>query len=140
MTTIVVDASAALGWMVLSTDSEAVHQYSSRLADAALSNGAQLIAPYVFNAECAHAMLKRSRAEAWPRNRIEAYAELIDLYEVGLDDDILPLPEHVDWAVQHHVQGYDALYLALAIERGAKLATTDRGLRAAAERAGVELF
>lgn len=44
------------------------------------------------------------------------------------------------FAVRRHVQGYDAVYLALALATGAKLATLDGGLKTAARAAGVELF
>lgn len=140
MKSVVVDSNVALGWLVLETDKDSLHRYADRLADAVALEEAELIAPYVFNAECAYTLLKRGRAQDWSESLIQAYAELIPLYAVGMDDDIMPLPEHVELALEHNVQGFDALYLALAIERKAALATADKGLRAAAERAGVELF
>jgi predicted nucleic acid-binding protein len=44
---------------------------------------------------------------------------------------------HVRFAVRHHTQGFDAVYLGLALATGAKIATLDKGLLAAAKRAGV---
>ena len=46
----------------------------------------------------------------------------------------------VRFAIRHHVQGYDALYLALAMQTGAALATFDGGLKTAARTVGVDLF
>ena len=62
---------------------------------------------------------------------------LIALQTHALDDSIAA---QVRFAIRHHVQGYDALYLALAMQTSAKLATMDGGLRTAARSAGVELF
>ena len=45
----------------------------------------------------------------------------------------------VRFAVRHHLQGYDAVYLGLALHLGARLATLDGGLRTAAKVAGVGL-
>ena len=41
--------------------------------------------------------------------------------------------------MRHHVQGYDAAYLGLALHMGAKTATLDGGLPTAAKVAGVAL-
>lgn len=41
---------------------------------------------------------------------------------------------------EHQLSAYDASYLALAMTTGAALATLDRRLRQAAERAGVALL
>ncbi|MDH0863588.1 type II toxin-antitoxin system VapC family toxin [Mitsuaria sp. GD03876] len=140
MKTVVVDSNVALGWLVLRKDNEALHRYAGRLAESSATAETRLIAPYVFTAECAYTLLKRGRAQGWPEEELQMYAELIDMYPVAMDEDVMPLPEHVDFAMEHNVQGYDALYLALAMEKKAALATADKGLRAAAERAGVELF
>jgi len=45
-----------------------------------------------------------------------------------------------DAAQRHQLSGYDACYLKLAQEQGLPLATLDKGLRAAATRAGVALL
>ncbi|WP_343628927.1 type II toxin-antitoxin system VapC family toxin [Roseateles sp.] len=140
MKTVVVDPNVALGWLLLEKDKESLHQYADRLADASANEEVELVAPYVFDAECAYALLKRGRAQGWTEDTIQAYAWVIDSYQVDLADERAPLPEHVELAIDHNVQGYDALYLDMAIEKKAVLATTDKGLRAAAERAGVELF
>ncbi|MFX1681544.1 type II toxin-antitoxin system VapC family toxin [Mitsuaria sp. CC2] len=140
MKTVVVDSNVALGWLALRKDSESLHRYAGRLAEASATKEARLIAPYVFTAECAYTLLKRGRAQGWPEEELQMYAELLDFYPIAMDEDVMPLPEQVEFALQHNVQGFDALYLALAIERNAALATADKGLRAAAELAGVEVF
>lgn len=53
---------------------------------------------------------------------------------------LAPISSQVRFALQHHVQGYDAVYLGLAMALGASLATLDGGLRTAARAAGVALF
>lgn len=104
------------------------------------ANVALGIAPYVFHAECAHSLLKRSRSGGWPPGTVQDYAAMIESYRVVLHPQITPLLEHVDAAVKRHVQGFDLLYLDLALATGASIATKDRGLIAAAERVGVRVF
>jgi len=140
MKTVVVDSNVALGWLALRKDSETLHRYAGRLAEASALKEARLIAPYVFTAECAYTLLKRGRAQDWPEEELRMYAELLDFYPIAMDEEVMPLPEQVEFALEHNVQGFDALYLALAIEKNAMLATADKGLRAAAELAGVEVF
>jgi len=43
-------------------------------------------------------------------------------------------------AEQHKLTAYDATYLELALRRGLPLATRDKPLAAAAQKAGVELL
>lgn len=54
-------------------------------------------------------------------------------------DNTSTLASVVRFAVRHHVQGYDAVYLGLALQLGAPLATLDGGLRSAARSANVAL-
>lgn len=135
---IVVDASVALTWALPAEDEHAL--YGARVVEAGSYDEYRLIAPTSFVAECSYAVLKRCRAARWPRERIQRAAEVIELHGVTLHHPSESLSEQVEHALKHHVQGYDSLYLALAIETGAALATFDRGLRAAANRVGVELF
>jgi predicted nucleic acid-binding protein len=50
------------------------------------------------------------------------------------------LHETMSLAREHRLTAYDAAYLELAMRVGLPLATGDRSLRAAAERAGVDLL
>jgi predicted nucleic acid-binding protein len=135
---VVVDASVALGWAL--PELAAPDEYGDRVALAARKSPGLLVAPRVFAAECCHALLKNGRRLRHPAEAIESMADDIDCRGILLMPGRRGLIEQVSFALRHHVQGYDAHYLALALSIGAELATADRGLRAAAERAGVPLF
>ena len=135
---IVVDACIGLAWVL--EDSDERHRYSAEVAQAGLERRRQLIAPMVFHAECSYLLLKRGRAGRWGEARIAECAEVIDFFAVKPYVVQQSIVSQVRFAVRHHVQGYDALYLALAMQTGAALATFDGGLKTAARAAGVELF
>ena len=135
---IVVDACVGLAWVL--DDSEERHRYGAEVAQAGLERRRQLIALMAFHAECSYVLLKRGRAGRWGEARIAECAELIDFFAVKPYAVQQSIVSQVRFAVRHHVQGYDALYLALAMQTGAALATFDSGLKMAARIAGVELF
>jgi predicted nucleic acid-binding protein len=134
---VVVDANIALAWVL--QDTPANHLYSARVAAAAMS-GERLIAPMVFPAEISYALLKKGRSGRWGEALIAEYAEVIGNFRVQLHAIEESIAAQVRFAVRHHVQGYDALYLALAMHSGAPLATLDGGLKTAARAAGLRLF
>lgn len=104
-----------------------------------MSGRDSLVAPLLMRTECAYVILKRSRALGWGDARAAEYAEFIDSVPVRYMNTNSPIASHVRFAVRHHTQGFDAVYLGLAIATGAKIATLDKGLLAAAKRAGVLL-
>jgi len=121
---IVVDASTVVSWVL---DDE-----SSRDADAAIEALARDggYAPSNFITEVVHALLAAER-----RGRIDETSSGISLAE------ILALPITVEAPDPHTVlalartrglTGYDAAYLALALQAQVPLATVDRSLAAAA--------
>jgi len=125
---IVVDASTVVSWVL---DDE-----SSPEADAAIEvlarDGGYV--PSNFITEVAHALLTAER-----RGRIDEISSGISLAE------ILALPITVEAPDPHTVlalartrrlTGYDAAYLALALQAQVPLATVDRGLAAAASAEG----
>lgn len=131
---IVVDASVALAWVL--PDSEARHRYAASVTEAA----DELVAPRVLVHECSYRLLKFGRDKRWTTVKIAEYAEVIDLFRIRYFDTAGQLAELVRFALRHNVTGYDAVYLALAMSLGAKLATLDNGLRVNAGRAGVVPF
>ena len=76
----------------------------------------------------------------WGAAKIAEYAEVIDLFRVALYEAPQSIAARVRFAIRHHVQGYDALYLALAMSTDAVLATSDAGMRTAAAAASVKVF
>jgi predicted nucleic acid-binding protein len=126
---IVLDACVALGWFV---DDE---RGSFAALDAVAQTGG--IVPGNFQSEVAHALVRaerRGRMTATQSARV--LAALADLaLRVHFPDPHLVLA----LAREHGLTGYDACYLATAIETGCRLATTDATLNAAALKAAVAL-
>lgn len=134
---IVVDASIALAWVLPDTDANQRH--AARIAEAAISGTDELVAPRLLVTECSYRLLKYGRTHRWGEAKIAECAEFIDAFGVRYFDNTSPLAGVVRFAVRHHVQGYDAVYLGLAMQLGAPLATLDSGLRQAARAAAVAL-
>ena len=89
--------------------------------------------------ECSYRLLKFGRRHRWGEAKIAESAEVIDLFGIRYFDNADSVASLVRFAVRQHVQGYDAVYLGLAMHLGAKLATLDGGLRTAARAAGVDI-
>ena len=74
----------------------------------------------------------------------QAASHLRDFQNIGLELHIFPRPknlQHVlDVAARTELSFYDSLYLVLAEQEGAVLATHDKKLKIQAEREGVELY
>ena len=138
---IVVDASVALAWVL--PDTEQNLAYSGRVAEAGISGSDELVAPRLLTTECCYRLLKYGRQRRWGEAKIAEFAETIDLFNMRYFESSSPTASlvrfAVRFAVRHHVQGYDAVYLGLALHLGAKIATLDGGLRTAAKAAGVAL-
>nr|WP_255763603.1 type II toxin-antitoxin system VapC family toxin [Pelomonas sp. P7] len=121
-------------------ESEVNHQYAADVAAAKLEGDEELIAPMLMAQECSYRLLKIGRTKRWGEALVAEYGETIDMIGVRYLDQLSTVSGLVRFAVRRHVQGYDAVYLALALATGAKLATLDGGLKTAARAAGVELF
>ena len=140
MVTVVIDACVALAWAMPEGESDAERAYCERVAEMAIMGEAHLIAPYVITAECAYQLLKRGRAAKLRASSVVSKAETIEIYNIEVISDRPMLPDHVGLGFRHHAQGFDALYVDLALKRGAFLATLDKGMKSSAKQAGVPLI
>lgn len=132
---IVVDASIALAWVL--PDTEQHHKHAANVAEFGISGAEELVAPRLLTTECSYRLLKYGRSHRWGEAKIAESAEVIDLLELRYFEITSPVASLIRFAVRHHVQGYDAVYLGLALHLDARLATLDGGLRSAARAAGV---
>ncbi|MEC9432637.1 MAG: type II toxin-antitoxin system VapC family toxin [Pseudomonadota bacterium] len=130
---LVIDASVAAPWALAD---EPYGQASRRAFEVAQSGEA--CAPSLWWVELRNVLLVAER-----RRRIEA--EVVDGFFTEIDALPIDLDRTPDGASlirlarTHGLSAYDALYLELALRRGAELATLDRRLAAAAEAEGVRL-
>ncbi len=135
----VVDASVALAWVFDSPDED--KKYAAHLFMAQRSSVIELLAPSVFHAEIAYRLTKTGRSKKLKSVSIVEQAELIagainSTEHLG-NADCITLTR---FAMEHNVQGYDAHYLAVALNKNIGVATLDKGLASACRRAGVALY
>lgn len=126
---IVVDASAILSWLLAERQSQELEAALDHIAE----HGAY--APGNFQSEVVHGLLQARR-----RLRIDRGHASTALTELAALPIVIEFPDPHDimaMAEEHRLTGYDAAYLALAVERQIPLATGDAGLRKAAAAAKV---
>ena len=132
MSTLVIDASVALAWLL---DDEKDLR-ADRALNRVIESGA--LVPHLWQLETRNALLTAGR-----RGRISAVevSERLDALK-GLPirvDDGPNLQVAFDLATLHTLSFYDAIYLELAKRRGAELATLDGALSLATAAEGVTL-
>ncbi|MDP9369320.1 MAG: type II toxin-antitoxin system VapC family toxin [Chloroflexota bacterium] len=132
----VLDASVTLAWLI---EGEAT-SYSSAVLDRLRDEGA--VVPAVWPLEVANALLMGERRGRVSMAEVTRATELLTDLPITLH----PVDVSLAWgptlalARQQAITVYDAIYLELAVREGLPLATQDARLRAAAERAGVEVL
>lgn len=133
MTPVVLDASAALAWLLPSQATATSH----RLLEQA--DEYDFIAPDVFLWEVANVLVAKARGRSLVIG--EAFDQL-DGIEIALDHPLTDgeVRQLTGVATNAGLSLFDAAYLALAIERRAMLASRDRLLLSAAIAVGVDVF
>ena len=136
MNQVVLDASVALAWCFPDESNDAADQIL-----ASLENYSLLI-PAIWPLEIANALLVGERTQRLHETEAQRFLELLE--GLPLIQDTAPLKEAVvqvlPLARKYNLSAYDAAYLELAARRRAPLATLDKRLRKAAEKAGLTLF
>ena len=128
---IVVDASLAVE-QILETAPRGAEQWAGWV-----DTGRTLLVPWLFWPEVANALLVGQRLDPGVvRQEIGVLrAEGVE----AVEPHERRLIEAIGLASQHRLSVYDALYVQLAIETDATLATLDLAMRRAAEAEGVEI-
>ena len=138
MNRFVLDASVAVAWVVgIPVDPYAVAVQSH------VASGWRAIVPPLWQLEVANALLLNERRKTL--TSAEADRGLLDLETflaslADLDPAPAAMRELANVARAYQLTVYDAAYLALAKRESLPLATLDKGLRAAAAKAGVTLL
>lgn len=134
MSRCVIDASTTLAWLFNESGR------GPALGKQFLS--LELIAPWLWQLEIAHVILKRERqkvyTEAQANQRLQAVDDLG--VEVVGSPQSLTLVGMARVARPHQLTSYDAAYFDLAMRLGLPLLSDDKNLRAAAERTGLQLI
>jgi predicted nucleic acid-binding protein len=103
--------------------------------------GRQAVVPTLWHTESANLLLAAERRKRITTARCDALIELLDALPIETADETNRLRGPVlRLARLYRLTIYDAIYLDLATDRGLPLATRNKGLRAAAQAAGVGLI
>ena len=136
MNRFVLDTSVALAWCF--------EDESSSTADAILDLlvSSEAIVPAIWPVEVGNALLAGERRKRITSAETARSLELLRSLNIHLDDAGLGLgvDDLVALARSHKLSVYDAAYLSLAMREGIPLATLDRSLARAAQRAGISLL
>jgi predicted nucleic acid-binding protein len=130
----VLDASAAIGWILRDGDPEAEAKI-----DDLLTNGFALV-PELWHAEMANAFRTAMRAGRVDADFVVAVCERLDQLDIRTDVVGSQVQRLALEAQKHGLTSYDACYLLLARDRGLPLATLDLELARAASAANVSLL
>ena len=132
----VVDSSIALAWGLPDETSKEADRFLSQISIRSI-----LWVPALWWYETANALLmarRRKRLTEAERIRLmELYRRLPIRTDVALDSDMVWRLHTL--AIEYNLSAYDAAHLELAQPRGLGLATVDRPLRHAAQRAGMNV-
>jgi len=130
----VLDASAALGWIL----DRPVPSLSTR-ARSLIAAGATPVVPALWLQEVSNAIVIAERRGRLTAGQVRTLAaDLEDFLQVAEVDSLRLRPSIlIDIAQQTHLTAYDATYLDLALRRRLPLATLDDQLREAARRTQV---
>lgn len=128
---VIVDASLALAWLL----DEPRPRWASALEEAAERRLVEMRVPTAFWLEVGNVLVRQGGM-----THDQMLEGLIRLESMGIVDVELDRPTRlraVDVAHRHHLTTYDAVYLALAVDLGARLATLDSALGRAAAAHGL---
>jgi predicted nucleic acid-binding protein len=130
---VVLDASAALGWLLGDVDDE-----TRGIIDGVLTQGFALV-PELWHTELANALRTCVRTGRIEPDYIDSACRLMDRLDIRTDVVGAPIQRLTAEALHHDLSAYDTSYLVLARDRGLPLATLDRQLAAVAAREGIAL-
>ncbi len=132
----VIDSSIALAWALPDETSNEAERFLNRLLTRNI-----FWVPALWWYEMANALLtaqRRKRLKEAERIRlIELYREIPIQTDMTLNSDMMERLHTL--AIEYNLSAYDTAYLELAQRKGLGLATVDRSLRSAAQKAGVKV-
>jgi predicted nucleic acid-binding protein len=118
---IVVDASV---WVSMLVPQDANHEISRRWLMAQTEAAQRLIEPVLMLTEVAGAIARRTGSSEIARNAIDAVMQMPLLHIVTIDNRLGQ--EATSLAVNLHLRGADAIYVAVARQLGVPLASWDQ--------------
>jgi predicted nucleic acid-binding protein len=130
----VIDTSIAMAWCFEDEATASTDAVLDRLRDD------EAAVPAIWPLEVANVLLVAERRGRLSEARANRFLELLTQLPIEVDDAPRDRVGIVAAGRRHELSAYDASYLVLAERLSASIATLDRRLAKAAERAGVELL
>jgi predicted nucleic acid-binding protein len=131
VSTLVIDASIAIKWVIGETGTEAALSLRRR---------AKLIAPELLVAECANVLWKKVRRNELSRDEALLAARLLQ----GADLELLPTRSLLEAAAMIAIEldhaAYDCVYLALAAANNCRFVSADERLLRKVRQSGGDTF
>jgi predicted nucleic acid-binding protein len=135
----VLDASMALAWLFPRSDAA-----EASLAEQALDelDYEAFLVPTIWYGEVSNAILRGERKGLVSQSQTAAFLAELDVADIEVEADSPKLRQSVVLALarSHGLTAYDAMYLELALRRGAPLATFDQKLAEAVRTSGGQVF
>jgi len=133
----VLDCSATLPWIFASEATPATERLLDRL-----SRGAKAWVPVLWHLELGNVLLSARRRGRIDRAGIEKAFSSLAAFEIEVDPDTAAIAWSKTFALGESfgLTMYDAAYLELALRKGLPLASLDKPLRAAMQKAGGALL
>jgi predicted nucleic acid-binding protein len=136
LTAVVIDASVSLAWCFPDEGSDYADKVLVGL------EGASILVPAIWSLEVANGILSGERSKRLNQPEIHRFSTL--LQSLIVIQDVQPVDEQLTnvlpLACDYGLSAYDAAYLELSLRHNAPLATLDRKLRTAAQKAGAKLL
>ncbi len=133
MSEFVLDCSATVPWVF---ESESTKETDALLDS--LTAGGKAWVPALWHLEIANVLMGAQRKGRIDKAGIEKFLSALGVYDIEVDSETMALAWSKTLAIAESfgLSVYDASYLELALRRGLPLATLDRSLRAAIQKAG----
>ena len=133
MNEFVLDCSATVPWVFESESTKETDALLNRL-----TAGGKAWLPALWHLEVANVLMGAQRKGWIDKAGIEKFLSALDVYDIEVDSETMALAwsKTLGIAESFGLSVYDASYLELALRRGLPLATLDRSLRAAIQKAG----
>ena len=136
---LVLDASMALSWLFERTHAKEA-DCSAKVLSSVVTH--DFVVPVLWHTEVANALLVGERSRVVTEAQVVDYLQRLSALPIETDDSTITLrtPTVMALARTYKLTAYDATYLELAMRNQAMLASFDKALITAAQKAGVVVY